>query len=348
LRATPALPESTGIALENLLEELRAAGMNAARLMNDFESQAGMAAHWVDDMEFGFLFDKRRKLLHIGYDAGAEAVDSAYYDLLASEARSAVFMAIARSDVPREAWFHLNRRLTSYRGNRALISWSGTMFEYLMPALFMKTYSQTLIGQSVEAAVAIQRQFGRQAGVPWGISEAACRERDHALHYQYRAFGIPSLAANSKQPDGLVIAPYASMLATMVDRAGSTENLRRMAAAGWMSRYGFYESVDYSDEGQSPEVIRAHMVHHQGMGFVALANALLDGPMRRRFHADPMVQATEYLLQERAPALVDITPVLQTDTLPSPSSPVPQLVTQRGSSGFMLRGRTRLSQTNRT
>jgi cyclic beta-1,2-glucan synthetase len=317
---SPSLPEPTRAALELLLEELPAAEMNALRLLDDFERQAAIASRWVDEMDFTFLFDKRRKLLHIGYDAGADAVDPAYYDLLASEARSAVFLAIAKHDIPREAWFHLNRRLTSYRGRRALVSWSGTMFEYLMPALFMRTYSQTLIGQSAEAVIGIQRQFARECGVAWGISEAACRQRDHALNYQYRAFGIPALAANTKLAEGLVIAPYASMLGTMVDRPAAIENLRRMAAAGWLGRYGFYESVDYSDEGQPPEVIRAHMVHHQGMGLIALSNALLDGPMRERFHADPMVQATEYLLQERVPALVDITPELQVDRRPHPES----------------------------
>jgi hypothetical protein len=319
LNDSPPLAEPTRAALQRLLEELPAAEMNAARLLEDFERQAAIIGQWIEQMEFGFLFDKKRKLLHIGYDAGAEALDSSYYDLLASEARSAVFVAIARRDIPREAWFHLNRRLTSYLGRRALVSWSGTMFEYLMPALFMRTYSQTLLGQSAEAVVAIQRQFARRHGVPWGISEAGCRERDHNLLYQYHAFGIPALAANANLAEGLVIAPYAAMLGAMVDRRAAVENLRRMAAAGWMSRYGFYESVDYSDGGQ-PEVIRSHMVHHQGMGLIALANALLDGVMRERFHADPMVQATEYVLQERAPALAEVTPELQADRKQRPES----------------------------
>src|SRR5262249_3944707 len=222
----PALPEPTRSALEQLLDELPAAAANAGRLLDDFERQADIAARWIDEMEFGFLFDKRRKLLHIGYDAGAEAVDPAYYDLLASEARSAVFLAIARHDIPREAWFHLNRRLTSYRGRRALVSWSGTMFEYLMPSLFMRTYSQTLLGQSAEAVLEIQQQFAREQGLPWGISEAACRERDHALNYQYHAFGIPALAADTKLADGLVIAPYASMLGAMVDQTAAADNLK--------------------------------------------------------------------------------------------------------------------------
>jgi hypothetical protein len=314
------LPEPTREALELLLQELPSAAANAGRLLDDFQREAATLARWIDEMDFSFLFDKRRKLLHIGYDAGAEAIDPAYYDLLASEARAAVFMAIARRDIPREAWFRLNRRLTSYRGRRALVSWSGTMFEYLMPALFMKTYPQTLIAQSAEAAVAIQRQFAGERGVPWGISEAACHQRDHELNYQYRAFGIHGLAANSKLAEGLVVAPYASMLATMVDCAAAAENLRRMAAMGWTARYGFYESVDYSGGKYAPEVIRAHMVHHQGMGFIALANTLLDGVMSERFHADPMVQATEFLLQERVPALVNITPELQVDQKPRPES----------------------------
>ena len=241
------LPEPTRTALASLLEELPNAERSAESLLADFRRQAAIVSNWVDEMDFTFLFDKRRKLLHIGYDAGAETVDPAYYDLLASEARSAVFLAIAKGDIPREAWFHLGRRLTSYQGHRALVSWSGTMFEYLMPALFMKTYPSTLLDQSAEAVIAIQRHYARERGVPWGISEAACGQRDHALLYQYRAFGIPELAADSKLADNLVIAPYATMLGAMVDPTAAVDNLRRMAGSGWTGRYGFYESADYSN-----------------------------------------------------------------------------------------------------
>ena len=304
------LPRSSFAALERLRSELPAAEMNASRLLEDFERQAALASRWVDEMDFRFLFDRRRKLLHIGYDPAADKLDSSYYDLLASEARAAVFLAIAKGEIPREAWFRLGRRLVSHRGRRALVSWSGTMFEYLMPALFMKTYSQTLIGQSMQTVIAIQQHYGREHGVPWGVSEAACSERDHALNYQYRAFGLPALAADQKSARGLVVAPYASMLAAMVDKRAAEQNLRRIAENGWLTRHGFYESADYSNGRQPVEVVRSHMVHHQGMGLIALANALLGSPMQERFHADPMVQATEYLLQERLQALIDVTPVL--------------------------------------
>jgi cyclic beta-1,2-glucan synthetase len=333
LDEAPYLPEVTRGVLRRLLDELPGAEANAARLLQDFRAQAATANAWVGEMDFAFLFDRRRKLLHIGYDAGADAVDPAYYDLLASEARCAAFIAIAKGEIPREAWFRLGRRLTSYCGERTLVSWSGTMFEYLMPALFMKTYDGTLLGSSLPAAVRVQQLYARERNVPWGISEAACSQRDHELHYQYRAFGIAALAADSKLAEGLVVAPYATLLAAMFDRASAVENLRRMAAAGWLTRHGFYESIDYDDQGgQPPELVRAHMAHHQGMGLVALANTLAGGPMCQRFHADPMVLATEHLLQERVPALIDVTPVLPADRTPRPKSlPVSTALPSRAS-----------------
>jgi hypothetical protein len=310
LQKGPALPATTERVLEHLLTELESARQNATRLLEDFRQQAALAALWVEEMDFTFLFDRRRKLLHLGYNVAAEKLDGAYYDLLGSEARTAVFVAIAKGEIPREAWFRLGRRLTSYRGQRSLVSWSGTMFEYLMPELFLKTHPGTLLGQTMQAVIAIQQRFARERGVPWGISEAGNCRRDHELNYQYCAFGIPALAANPKLATDLVVAPYATLLGTMVDSSAAAENLERMAANGWMSRYGFYESADYSNGHGALEIVRSHMVHHQGMGLIALSNALLDGVMQQRFHADPMVLATEYLLQERVPSLIEVTPEL--------------------------------------
>ena len=299
------LHATTRGALEDLQRELPHAAVNTERLLRDFETQKRVADRLTTEMDFAFLFDKRRKLLRTGYDADSGVLDNSYYDLIASEARSAVFVAIAKGDIPREAWFHLGRRLTSYHGHRTLVSWSGTMFEYLMPALYMRTYEHTLLGESLDAVVRVQKQYGDERKVPWGISEAACNARDHSLCYQYRAFGIPELAANPRLSASLVIAPYASMLSAMANRPAATENLRRMASNGWMGRYGFYESVDYTT--REPVVVRSYMAHHQAMGLVALGNALCDGAMQTRFHADPLVLATEFVLQERVPALLEIT-----------------------------------------
>lgn len=179
------------------------------------------------------------------------------------------------------------------------------MFEYLMPSLFLRNFEDSLLAASAASAVRIQQLYCRDRRVPWGVSEAAHGARDAALNYQYRAFGVPVLGLSRMRPEDLVIAPYASMLALMVDPAGATKNLRNMADRGWRGRYGFFESIDYT--GRRPVVVNAYMVHHQGMGLLALANSLLDQSIQRRFHADPIVLATELLLQERLPVLVEAT-----------------------------------------
>ncbi len=294
-------------ALEWLDTALGDAAKVAAGLSNRFERQAARAGDWVERMDFAFLHDRRRGLLHLGFDAERGALDPSHYDLLASEARSAVFLAIAKGDIPREAWFRLGRKFTWRLGERALLSWSGTMFEYLMPGLFMKSYDGTLLEESARGAVKIQRRYAALRNVPWGISEAAYAARDAAMVHQYRAFGVPHLAANPKCGTRLVVAPYASMLASMVDRDAAAGNLRTMAARGWLGPRGFYESADYGGRSGlklwAPELVRARMAHHQGMGLAALANTLLGGAIQEFFHADPMVMATEFLLQERVPAL---------------------------------------------
>ena len=293
-------------ALEELLRRLPAAQASAQGLIREFQTIAERSSRLFDEMDFGFLFDPQRKLLRIGYDTGTEQEAESCYDLLASEARTAVFLAIAKGDIPREAWFRLGRKLTGYRNRRSLLSWSGTMFEYLMPLLHMRSYENTLLDRGARGALAIQQVYAGERGLPWGISEAAYGARDERMQYQYRAFGVPPLSAGSQKADRMVVAPYASMLALMLDPKQATANLRFLAAKGCVSRYGFCESIDYSSGGHSPELIRCFMAHHQGMGLLAIDNALLGGRMQDRFHADPLVQATEFLLQERMPALVEV------------------------------------------
>jgi cyclic beta-1,2-glucan synthetase len=290
--------------LAELLPRVEWARAQARRTAAALESAAAAAGRYVQEMDFGFLFDSEAKLLHIGYDAGARQPDAAHYDLLASEARAAVFLAIAKRDVPHEAWFRLGRRITECEGGRALVSWSGTMFEYLMPRLFTRSYDGTLMGESLKGIVGMQQAYGRARGVPWGISEAAYAARDGEGNYQYRAFGLPRVAL-SREAEDLVVAPYATMLALAADPRGAAANLRAMAAKGWLGRYGFYESVDFSPRRLPPhrdhEIVRAFMAHHQGMSLLALANAVLGEPMTRRFHAEPLVESAEFLLEERAP-----------------------------------------------
>ena len=280
---------------------------------------AARATALFDGMNFRFLYDPQRQLFTIGYrlaDAeGPGRSDPSFYDLLASEARLASFLAIAKGDVSESHWFHLGRGVTSVRGAPVLLSWSATMFEYLMPLLVMRSYPDTLLDESCRRVVHRQMEYGAARGVPWGVSESAYNVVDRHDTYQYKAFGIPGLGLKRGLGDELVVAPYATALAAMFDPARSAANLRQLAGAGAAGEYGFFDAVDYTarsidDPDHDPSkaatpakgtVVRAYLAHHAGMTLVALANALLDDPMVKRFHADPRVQATELLLQERVP-----------------------------------------------
>ena len=257
------------------------------------------------DMEYSFLLDEDRKLLSIGYLASEGKLDSNCYDLLASEARLASFLAIAKGDVPARHWFRLGRAVTPIGTGAALISWSGSMFEYLMPSLVMRAASGSLIEQTNRLIVERQISYAKSVGIPWGISESAYNARNIELTYQYSNFGVPDLGLKRGLMANRVVAPYATALAAMVKPRAATENFVYLAAAGADGRYGFCEALDYTpsrlQEGTRVAVVRAFMAHHQGMTIVAIANTLLDGTMRTRFHSDPIVQSTELLLQERTP-----------------------------------------------
>ena len=256
-------------------------------------------------MEFGFLRNEERKLLSIGYLVAEGAMDTNCYDLLASEARLAYFIAIAKGDVPAREWFRLGRAMTPVDHSIALVSWSGSMFEYLMPSLVMRSPTGSLLYRTNRLAVRRQVEFGRARGLPWGTSESAYNVRDIEYTYQYSNFGVPDLAFKRGLDDEAVVAPYATALAAMIDPAAAAANFVELAADGGEGRYGFYEALDYTPErvpeGKRVAVVRAFMAHHQGMSIVAIADAALDGIMRARFHADPLIEATELLLQERAP-----------------------------------------------
>lgn len=256
-------------------------------------------------MDFEFLYDTGSGLLTIGYDMSERRRDLACYDLLASEARLASFLLIAQGQVPQKHWFALGRLLTSYGGDVSLISWSGSMFEYLMPQLIMPSYAGTLLEHTCKAAVSRQIEYGRQRGVPWGISESCYNATDFNQIYQYRAFGVPGLGFKRGLGDDLVIAPYASALALMVMPREACRNLQALADQGFLGDYGFYEAIDYTPSrvprGKSHAIVQNFMVHHQGMSLLSFAHVLLDQPMQRRFMSDPLVRATELLLQERVP-----------------------------------------------
>ncbi len=256
-------------------------------------------------MEFGFLLDPERKLLSIGYRVADGNLDPSCYDLLASEARLASFVAIAKGDVASRHWFRLGRAVTPIGRGAALISWSGSMFEYLMPSLVMRAPAGSLLEQTNRLVVRRQIAYGAALGVPWGVSESAYNVRDLEFTYQYSNFGVPGLGLKRGLGENVVVAPYATALATMIDPGAAARNFARLAAVGALGRYGFCEALDYTrvrlPEGKDVAIVRAFMAHHQGMTVIAIANGLLDGVMRARFHAEPSVQATELLLQERTP-----------------------------------------------
>ena len=259
-------------------------------------------------MDFSFLVDPEREFLSIGYSVDAGKLDQSCYDLLASEARLASFVAIAKGDVPLRHWFRLGRTLLPVSGTSVLISWSGSMFEYLMPELVTMTPPNSLLGSTVRAAVAEQIRFGARSGTPWGVSESAYNARDLEFTYQYSSFGVPELGLKRGLGEHLVIAPYATGLASMVAPNAAAENFKALEAIGARGAYGFYEAVDFTParvaHSERCEVVKAYMAHHQGMTIVGLANAILSNAIGRRFHAAPIIQAAELLLQERAPRLV--------------------------------------------
>lgn len=269
---------------------------------NDFVWKSG---DFVDEMKFGFLLDPQRKVFTIGHNAEIDKSDNSFYDLLASEARLTGFVAIAKGEIPQEHWFRLGRGLTRVDASRALISWTATMFEYLLPLLVMRDYDGTLLSQTYRAVVQRQIDYAAANKVPWGISESAYNARDLHLNYQYQAFGVPGLGLKRGLSEDLVIAPYATALAALVTPAAAMENFRALEAEGALARYGFYEAIDYTPDrlppNQNKTLIRAFMAHHQGMILVALNNLVHSNVMQRRFHAEPLVMATELLLQERIP-----------------------------------------------
>ena len=291
--------------IEALINGLDRGTAAAAALADRLATLGEMARQLVEAMQFDFLFDRTRKLFSIGYRVSDSTLDPSCYDLLASEARLTSFIAIAKGDAPPSHWFRLGRALTPVNRGSALVSWSGSMFEYLMPLLVMRSPTGSLLDQTYRMVVGRQIQYGQERRVPWGISESAYNARDLEMTYQYSNFGVPGLGLDRGLSEDLVVAPYATALAAMVDPAAAARNCGRLTMAHAQGPYGFYEALDYTGrrllEGEQLVVVRSYMAHHQGMSIVALANALLGGIMRNRFHAEPMVQSAELLLQERVP-----------------------------------------------
>jgi cyclic beta-1,2-glucan synthetase len=305
--ADSAMGDVAGSALGALaeLDRIEATSLAARNLIERLEGLAAQAEAMVAAMDFSFLFNPTRKLFSIGYTMAQQQLDLSCYDLLASEAHLTSFLAIAKQEVPTAHWFHLGRECTPVGRGTALISWSGSMFEYLMPALVLQAPIGSLLAETQRLVVGRQIAYGQARGVPWGISESAYSLRDVQLTYQYSSFGVPGLGLKRGLGDALVVAPYATMLAAMIEPVAALRNLERLEALGAGTTMGFYDALDFTSE-RLPEgapfvLVRNVMVHHAGMALVALANVLLGNLMVQRFHRDPRVQSAELLLQERTP-----------------------------------------------
>jgi cyclic beta-1,2-glucan synthetase len=289
---------------QKLLSLLPAARSNVVGLIEDLNKISNQAGKFADEMDFKFLFNPRRGLLSVAFEVDKNLLINSYYDLLSSEARIAYFVAIAKDDIPQDSWFQLSRTPTEDQGMIALLSWSGTMFEYLMPTLWMRLYPNTLLERSSIAAVRSQQAYADDKGVPWGISESAYVRMDEAGNYRYFAFGVPQLAIHKPDFSGPVISPYSTLLALSIDPPAALRNLRMMQRKRWLGDYGFYEALDFSPSRQHsqprrPQLVRCWMAHHLGMSLLSIANYLRDEVVHDWFHSHPRVQATELLLQEK-------------------------------------------------
>ncbi len=289
---------------QRLLSLLPDAQSHVVRLIEDLNTIADQAGNLADEMEFGFLLNRSRGLLSIGFDVEKQQLHAACYDLLASEARVAFFAAIAKDDIPQESWFQLMRPNTIIQGVAGLLSWTGTMFEYLMPSLWMRIYPNTLLERAAVAAVRAQRAYADDKSIPWGISESSCYKLDDSGNYQYHAFGVPQLAIHKVDIEGPVVSPYSTFLALPIDSSAALRNLRTIQSRKGLGTYGFYEALDFNPSRcQSRfrrfELVHCWMAHHQGMSLLAIANFLRGDVVQRWFHSHPRVQATELLLQEK-------------------------------------------------
>jgi len=290
-------------ALQSARERVSALDAKIEKLLNEIDA-------YVKESDFKFLYDTQKKLFTIGYNIDSGMRDNSFYDLLASEARLSSFVAIAKGDVPQAHWFLLNRALTDSSGGKALISWGGTMFEYLMPILVTKDFHSTLLSATYEAVVKSQRIYALRRGIPWGISESAYSGVDFEKTYQYRAFGIPGLGLKRGLAEDLVVSPYSTAMALVIDPLHSVENLKRLENDGVRGEFGFFEAVDYTPERLGAEershVVKSFLAHHQGMSLVSINNLLNGDIFQERFHSDPRVKACELLLQERFPTRIPV------------------------------------------
>jgi len=297
------------IVREGLLELLPGDGEVRERDDAEVKELSDRIRALIDNTEFAPLYDKKRQLFSIGFNAEDGQLSKSYYDLLASEARLASYIAIARGEIDQRHWFRLGRKLASDGGYKGLLSWTGTMFEYLMPLIFMKNYENTILGETYNFVVRMQKKYSSRKGIPWGISESGFNAFDINLSYQYKAFGVPELGLKRGLGNDTVVAPYASVLAVEIDPEGLIENIEELEKLGMKGKYGFYEAIDFTRTGSDGEtggkargsIVKSYMAHHQGMCLAAINNYLNYGILKERFHRIPVIKAAELLLQEKSP-----------------------------------------------
>ena len=287
-----------------LVDALRSTRAFAAKAEAALTEIAAYSDELAAGMDFSLVYDDARKLITIGFDAAKDAASEHHYDLLASEARAAVFAGVAKGEIPQEAWFHLDRSQVQFKGERVLQSWTGTMFEYLMPSLWMKSSAGTLLDRNMSSAVCAQQKYARRFRIPWGISESACSLLSGDGHYHYFAFGVPALALHRPEEERIVISPYSTFMSLMTGSYDALRNLRQLKKKGAVGAYGFYEALDYGPRmtlnRKRFTMVKSWMAHHQGMCLLSIANVLCDSSIQRRFHAEPQVAATERILHEKA------------------------------------------------
>lgn len=300
--------DETNSYLTKIADAIEEGQKHALQLLSSIETLLNEAADFAS-VSYDFLYDTTKHLFHIGYNVSEDIKDKSYYDILASEARLAIFTAIAQGMVPQNSWFTLGRLVARDGGAPVLLSWSGSMFEYLMPDLVMPSYENTLLEQTARGVIKAQVAYAKNKGVPWGISESGYNLVDTQLNYQYMAFGVPGLGLKRGLAQDLVIAPYATLLALMIDPEEAIKNLQLLVENGFEGKYGFYEAIDYTPSrmprGKSHVIVRSFMAHHQGMGFLSIARLLLGDKMQRRFERDPQYQSALLLLKERVPRTVN-------------------------------------------
>lgn len=316
------------VTLSSFLKKIKKGKVFYQRLIKEALAAADFMDKVFKQMNFNFLLDPSREIFAIGYKVAEGVIDNGLYDLLGSESRLASLIAIAKGDVPQEHWFRLGRQLVPVGRSRALVSWTASMFEYLMPLLVMRDYENTLLYETTHSVVARQIRYGKENKIPWGISEAGYNARDLQLNYQYGPFGIPGLGLKRGLSHDLVVSPYSTMLAAMVEPKAAIDNMKRLIRDQLLKNYGFYEAVDFTPERLPPNetraVIQSFMAHHQGMSFIALNNVLHDNPMPERFHRDPRIRTTRLLLQEKIPgAVITTSPKAAEIELEGARQPVP-------------------------